>query len=689
MNYPKTRKDKTEDSLFGQMINDPYRWMEDSSEELTTWVEEERKLTEQYLDAIPERKALTRQLSELYDYDKYGMEILPVGDQIIYGVSEGLNNQATYYIKNTVTGEKKVLIAWDYFSNDGSVSVMLGKLSADKKYLGILKSSSGSDWQEIVILNIETGELLDDVIDNAKFSSTEWFGNGFFYNSYDVKGSEKDYTSLNSSQNIYYHKLGTPSSDDILIYADPTNPLRFNHLSVTENEQHLILTIMDGTNGTEVRHMATSDFQFGNNIYQEKENRFGKVDPGFQTIVKGFHSNCHFVGSTDDNIYFLTDENASNKKIFCYNAKDKGWKDVIPESEYFIDHASIKDSTIVLSVSKDAVSSIKIVDLKNATEIMPPMPTMGTVLGISTSDNGFAYYGINSFLFPTHHYKLNLTTGTSEVINKPELNFNPENYCTEQKFFPSKDGTMIPIFLTRKKELPLNGENPLFLYGYGGFSISITPSFSPANIQMLEHNFIYASVCLRGGLEYGEQWHRGGMLENKQNVFDDMIAAAEFVVQKGYTKPEKMAIHGRSNGGVLVGATINQRPDLFAVAIPQVGVMDMLRFHKFTIGWGWIPEYGDPEKEEHFKFIYPYSPLHNIEEKSYPATMVITSDHDDRVVPMHSFKYAATLQEKANKEQPVLLRVTKGAGHGMGNAIRKVVQEKADTLAFILHNIEK
>ncbi len=691
MKYPVARKDNTKEVLFGREVADPYRWMEEESKELNQWIDEEIELTQSYLEAIPEREHLVNRLSELYDYDKFGISLIPLKDKVIYSVSEGLNNQPTYYVLNEQTGERRVLISPTRFSEDGSVSAVLGDVSKDEQYITVLLSSSGSDWQEIIVLNIENGEQLEDHIDNVKFSGTSWYKNGFFYERYDVAENQKDLTSVNSVQKVYYHELGTKSDDDVLIYSDSDNPLRFNSLHVSHNEQHLILTISEGTSGTEIRYMHASDLDLENiqkiAIETAKKDDSSVVDAGFKTIVKGFQYNCYMMGGKDDEVFFLTDEGASNKKIVAYNGTTDTFRDLVPESEYFIDGFDSSESILALNMSKDAISHLKIMDLKSGKITDCELSEIGTVFSVAIGKNDSVYYSMGSFLLPTHHYKMDISNGKSEIINAPKLNFSTTDYITEQKFFASKDGTKVPVFITRPKNIKMDGSNPLFLYGYGGFTISITPAFSPANIQMLEHGMIYASVCLRGGLEYGEEWHKGGMLQNKQNVFDDMIAAAEYVIAEGYTKPERMAIHGRSNGGVLVGSTINQRPDLFAVAIPQVGVMDMLRFHKFTIGWGWMAEYGNPDVEEHFNFIYPYSPLHNIKEMRYPATMVVTSDHDDRVVPAHSFKYAATLQEKASNENPVLLRVTKGAGHGAGNAVRKVVVEKADTLAFILNNI--
>lgn len=682
LNYPKPRKDNTSDNFFGTIIDDPYRWMEKDSKELDSWLDQEIALTDSYLAGSQERGKILKRLREIYSYDALGYVPRAIGGRIMYDIRRAGANQPQFYLVED--GKERLLLDSDKLASDGTKAVTFMGASADGRYIGMMTAESGSDWHELEIMDLDSGKKLADRLTGVKFTNTAWLKDGFFYTRYDVSEDEQDLKSLNSGAKIYYHKMGRPQSEDRLIYEDPENPLRYKNLDVTEDEKFLILYLSEGTHGTEIHFERAAALDEGE----------GNIE--FKPLVQGFGLSAHVYGNIGDDIYYLTNDGASNMKLMVFNAETGAHTELLPGQDFMIEGVGLskaenkdepKNRKVVISGSKDAKSLLKILDLdsKKLTEVA--LPFEGTLSGPSMG-RGKAYFGMSSFLRPHQHYALDLETAEFKLIKKADYSFDPDQYVSEQHFFKSKDETDIPMFILHKKGIELDGSNPGFIYGYGGFSISIPPEFNPFNIALIERGFVFASCCLRGGLEYGEKWHRAGMLENKQNVFDDMAAGAEYLVKKGYTSAERLTIHGRSNGGLLVGATVNQRPDLFAVSLPQVGVLDMLRYHKFTVGWGWITEYGDPDKEEHFKFIYPYSPLHNIEAKDYPATMVITSDHDDRVVPAHSFKYAATLQEKNTSDNPVLLRVARGAGHGAGNALSKVIEEKADILDFILMNIK-
>ncbi len=685
MNYPKTKKQDIVEQFFGVAVEDPYRWLENQEDpEVDAWVSLQAELTEKYLSEIPYRDGIKKRLSELYNYDKYS-ELFTRGGRIFYSVTEGLNNQPIFYCVNSEeifnsnckcgdsdlsnAPSKKVIINPNALSEDGTTAIYVGGLSKDGKYMAVLISESGSDWHVVRVVDVATGKMLDDELKNVKFTSAAWYGDGFFYSRYDIPDSKRDLSSVNSAQSVYYHKLGESQEKDVLIYVDHENPLMYVHLISTDNEKHQLLVISKGTGASEIRYRPAA------------------IGGDFKVIVPGFDVDYNYIGCEGDDLYFATNDGASNMKIAAYNAENEKFRDVLPESGDYIDSAVYDGGKILLNVSRDAVSALKLYDVKSGITSDIKLPFVGSIHFVDMdAERGFALFSASSFLLPVHHYIVDLKNLSLRPVGSPELNFDPSQYITEQVFFRSKDGTKVPMFVTHKKGIPMDGSNPAFIYGYGGFSISITPAFAPSNIQMLEHGIVHAVVNLRGGLEYGENWHKAGMKFNKQNVFDDMIAGSEALISMGYTKPERLAINGRSNGGLLVGAVVNQRPDLYAVSLPGVGVLDMLRFHKFTVGWGWIDEYGSPEIEEEFKYIYKYSPLHNIKNVKYPATMIITSDHDDRVVPAHSFKYGAALQEKAGKCSPVLLRIARGAGHGAGNAASKVIDERADTLAFMLHN---
>lgn len=680
MNYPFSKREEVKETLFGVELADPYRWMEDQdSPELAKWIDEQIACTEAYLAQDPGREKRKERLRELYDYQKFSPYVSHQKGRLIYELNDGLNDQPVIYLMNLPKDrtpdidytkiERRVLIDPNQLSSDGTTSVSLAGFSKDGRYLCILSAESGSDWQVMHILDVETGERLKDELKNIKFTGAAWDDEGFYYSGYDIPDEKRDLSSLNSQQIIYYHKLGTPQSSDRRIFTDPENPLRYIGLMITDDKKHLLLTISEGTSGAEYRYRPANAGE----------------DTAFKTILEGFDFGYHFIGNDGNDLYFMTDKEASNMRIIAYNTDADTIREVLPEQDYFIDFAALENGKILLQCSRKAISELRSYDIASGEMKEYELPGIGSIFSMDMdSDAEYCYFAFGSFLMPTHHYVLELKTGKISILNAPKLSFDPALYVTEHIDFPSKDGTRVPMFLLHKKGMKLDGKNPGFIYGYGGFQISIAPSFSAATIQMLEHGFVYAVVNLRGGLEFGEQWHRDGMLRNKQNVFDDMIAGSEYLIEKGYTSSDRLAIHGRSNGGLLAGAVMCQRPDLYAVSLPQVGVLDMLRFHKFTVGWGWMTEYGNPDVEEDFHYILKYSPLHNIKPIRYPATLVLTADHDDRVVPAHSFKFGAEMQHTADKANPVLLHITKGAGHGAGNAIKKVIDERSDVLTFML-----
>lgn len=685
MNYPFSKREEVRETLFGVEVADPYRWMEDQdSPELAKWIEEQIACTEAHLAQFPDRAGLKQRLRELYDYQKFSPYVAHLKGRLVYELNDGLNNQPIFYLMDLPKErpqdfdyskvERRVIIDPNQLSSDGTTSISLAGSSKDGKYLCILSAESGSDWQVMNVLDLETGDRLDDEIKNIKFTGAAWDDEGFYYSGYDIPDEKRDLSSLNSQQIIYYHKLGTPQSSDRRIFTDPENPLRYIGLMITDDKKHLLLTISAGTSGTEYRYLSA-------NAGENAE---------FKTILEGFDFGYHFIGNDENDLYFMTDKGASNMRIIAYNTDSDTIREILPEQDYYIDSAILENGKILLHCSKKAISQLRCYDIASGKMKEYELPGIGSIFSMDLdSDAKYCYFAFGSFLMPTHHYVLDMETGKISVLNAPRLSFDPGLYVTEHIDFTSKDGTEVPMFLLHKKGMKLDGKNPGFIYGYGGFQISISPAFNAATIQMLEHGFVYAVVNLRGGLEHGEQWHRDGMLHNKQNVFDDMIAGSEYLIEKGYTSSDRLAIHGRSNGGLLAGAVMCQRPDLYAVSLPQVGVLDMLRFHKFTVGWGWMTEYGNPDVEEDFKYILKYSPLHNIKSVRYPATLVLTADHDDRVVPAHSFKFGAEMQHTADKSNPVLLHITKGAGHGAGNAVKKVIDERSDVLAFMLMHFAK
>ncbi len=670
-----TRKDNTVDNYFGTEVPDPYRWLEDdASEETAAWVKAQNKVTDYYLKRLPGRAKLLERLKEVANYEKVGTPWREKNGKWYQYRNNGLQNQSVLYEMDSPEAEARVFLDPNTLSEDGTVALKGCYFSHDGKYMAYTISRSGSDWEEIFLMDAETLELLPDHIEWAKFTEAAWYKDGFYYSAYDKPGEDHAYSGKNEGHKIYYHKIGTPQSEDVLFFENPAEPLRFYQFSVNEAETMGFL-YEDGAD-------------IGNNLYV-KDLR--KADAPFVQVTRDMKNTVVPVETDGDLIYLFTNVDAPmNKLVVTTIGNPKAWKDLIPEAESVLDGVSfITDGFIIASYSEDAATHAYLYDRNDGRRVEElHLPGVGSASFVSKRGEPWCYYSYSSFTTPGTIYSWSIETGNSEVYAQPKTAFDLSGFETVQVFFPSKDGTRIPMFLTYRKGIKLDGSNPVYLYGYGGFNISLPPSFSAMRVPFLEAGGIYAQVNLRGGGEYGEAWHLAGTKMNKQNVFDDFIGAAEWLIAQGYTSPAKLAIVGGSNGGLLVGACMTQRPDLYAVAIPQVGVMDMLRYHKFTIGWNWAPDYGTSEDSpEMFKYLYGYSPLHNLKPGvSYPATLVTTADHDDRVVPAHSFKFAATLQECNAGDKPQLIRIDSKAGHGGGKPLAKVLEEQADIYSFIMKN---
>lgn len=676
--YPATQKVNQSDNYFGTTIEDPYRWLEDDTAANTAaWVIEENKVTQNYFDQIPFRQKLHNRLSELWNYPKYSAPDKN-GNYYSFYKNDGLQNQAVLYIQKGITGNPEVFIDPNKLSIDGTVALQATAFSKKQRYFAYAVSASGSDWQEIYIMDVNSKKKLSDKLEYVKFTGMSWIGDeGFYYSGYSKPKEEKTkYSAKTEYQKVFYHKVGTSQDQDLLVYEDKDHPLRYVGAGVTEDERFLILSIAEGTDGSEIKIKDLKD----------------PSSQGFITLVPGFSTNADVVDNSGDKIILKTNSGAPNYKLVLADPKnpsEANWKTIIPEAKEPLTFATTGGNKIFAGYLKDANTLVNQHDFSGKLEHRIQLPGVGTAVGFGSKkeDNEF-YYVFTSFTYPATIFKYDIPTGKSTLYRKAEVKFNPDNFETRQVFYTSKDGTKVPMFITYKKGLQLNGHNPTLLYAYGGFNVNITPSFSVANIPFIENGGVYCVANLRGGGEYGEQWHKEGMLEHKQNVFDDFIAAAEYLIKEKYTSSSKLAIRGGSNGGLLVGACLTQRPDLFKVAIPQVGVLDMLRYHKFTVGWGWVVEYGSSDKKEQFDYLIKYSPLHNIKKGiCYPATLITTADHDDRVVPAHSFKFAATLQEAQGCANPVLIRIDSKAGHGAGKPTSKSIDEPADIWSFVLYNL--
>lgn len=675
MKYPETKKDSTTDNYFGTPIADPYRWLEnDTSAETKTWVDAQNKVTQNYLAQIPYRADIKKRLTEIWNYPK---ETAPfkVGEYYFFTKNDGLQNQSIWFIKKGLDGAEEVFLDPNKLTADGTAAVSLLGFSHDKKYLAYSVAQAGSDWSNIYVMEVATKLKQADELKWTKFSGAAWRGDGFYYSKFDEPVKGTDLSAANKYQKVYYHKLGDQQKNDQLVFEDKTNPNLYFGASVTEDERFLVIYANAGTSGNAL-------------YYQDLKLPGSKISQ----LIKGFENNHSVVDNVGDKLLVSTDLGAENKQVVLVDPKNndpKNWQKIIPESKLAMENISTGGGFLWATYLKDASTSIVQFDLTGKKISEVKLPAIGTVDGFGgyKEDQEF-FYSFSNFTTPSSIYRYDLKKGESTLYRKSAIQLNTENYETKQVFYPSKDGTKVPMFIVHKKGIKLDGNNPVYLYGYGGFQISLTPGFSLSRMLFLEHGGIYVQPSLRGGSEYGEAWHKGGMLEKKQNVFDDFIAAAEYLIKEKYTNPGKIAISGGSNGGLLVGACMTQRPELFKVALPAVGVLDMLRYHKFTVGWGWVVEYGSSDKKADFDYLIKYSPLHNIKSGvNYPATLITTADHDDRVVPAHSFKFAATLQEKYKGNNPMLIRIETKAGHGAGKPTTKLIEESADVWSFVFQNL--
>lgn len=675
LRYPPTKKVDQVDDYFGVRVPDPYRWLEDdNAEEVKQWVREQNAVTFAYLSRIPFREQIRRRLREIFDYPRYGAP-MRAGDYYFFTKNDGLQNQSVLYVQKGLAGTPEVFIDPNALSPDGTIRVSLVGFSNDDRYVAVSHSEAGSDWSEIRVMEIASKRELADRIRWVKFSGAAWHGQGFYYSGYDRPAPGHELTAKNEYQKVFYHRLGDPQEKDAILYQDREHPLRYVSAETSEDERFLFLSVTEGTHGNELYCMDLGS---------------GRKD--FRPLIRGFEFNNTVIDNVGDRILVHTDAGAPNYRVVAIDPTDPApdrWREIVPERPEVLSDASAAGGRLYCSYLKDANTKVAEYDLTGKLLREIELPALGTASGFyGKRDEKVLFYTFTSFTYPPTIYRYDPATGRSEVFRKAEIRYRPEDYEVKQVFYESKDKTRIPMFLVHRKGLERNGKNPVYLYGYGGFNSSMVPSFNPARIFLLENGVLYAQACLRGGGEYGENWHKAGMLLNKQNVFDDFIAAAEYLIRERYTSPNHLAMAGASNGGLLVGAAMTQRPELFRVALPAVGVMDMLRFHKFTVGWGWTVEYGSSDDEKHFRNLYSYSPLHNLRDGvSYPATLITTADHDDRVVPAHSFKFAATLQEKHRGPNPVLIRIDTRSGHGASN-VSKLIDRTADEYAFMLYHIK-
>ena len=679
LTYPIARKIEQIDDYHGTQVEDAYRWLEDAdAEETKVWVEAQNQVTFEYLNEITVRETIKQRLTQLWDYEKYGIPFKE-GDRYFYFKNDGLQNQSVLYTLTSLDAEAKVLLDPNTLSEDGTVALSGIAITEDGNRMAYGLSSSGSDWQEWKVRNVETGEDIPDLLKWIKFSGASWTkdNQGFFYSRYDEPNQATQFEDANYFQKLFYHRLGTPQSEDTLIYHRPDQKEWGFSGSVTEDGRYLIISVW---RGTDPKNLV---------FYKDLNNPDAEV----VELISEFEASYSFIDNDGLVFWFRTDLDAPRGRVIAIDTSNPtrdNWLEIIPQTDETLEGVGLLNNQFVADYLKDARSQIKIYDLNGAFVREVALPGIGSAGGFGGKRyDTETFYSFTSFTTPATIYRYDMVSGESTVYRQPQVDFNPADYETKQVFYSSKDGTNVPMFITHKKGIQLDGNNPTYLYGYGGFNVSLTPSFSVGVLVWMEMGGVYAVPNLRGGGEYGEEWHQAGTKLNKQNVFDDFIAAAEWLIANKYTSSEKLAIGGGSNGGLLVGACMTQRPDLFGAALPAVGVLDMLRFHKFTIGWAWTSDYGSSENPEEFKALYAYSPLHNLKPgTSYPATMITTADHDDRVVPAHSFKFAAALQAAHAGEKPVLIRIETKAGHGAGKPTTKIIEESADKWAFLVRSLD-
>ena len=673
--YPESHKIDQVDDYHGTEVADPYRWLEDvDSDETKAWVTAQNEVTFAYLESLPARERIKKRLTELWNYPRYGAPFRE-GARYFFSKNDGLQNQSVFFVQEGLDAEPRVLLDPNILSEDGTVAVVSRAVSRDGKLLAWASSASGSDWRTWHVRDIDTGEDLDDEVEWSKFSGASWDANneGFYYSRYDAPEEGDEYEDANYYHKLYYHRVGTPQSEDVLVYERPDQKEWGFAAEVSESGDYLVIHVWQGTS------------PMNRFFYKDLRDQGAEV----VELIGDLEAEYTFIGNDDEVFYLQTDLEAPKRRVVAVDvtnpARDE-WHELIAEKDITLEGIDmINGNEFVATYMKDARSVAYRFDHHGRMIGEVALPGIGSVGGLGGHrEDTFTFYTFRSYLYPSTIFKYDFVTGESTVFREPEIDVDLSAYVTEQVFFESKDGTRIPMFIIRNKDAKMDGSNPTIVYGYGGFNVSETPYFSISKLAWVEMGGIFAVANLRGGGEYGEDWHQAGMLKNKQNVFDDFIAAGEYLIAEGYTSKAKLACQGGSNGGTLVGAVCNQRPDLWAAALPAVGVMDMLRFHLFTIGWAWVSDYGSSEDPDMFPTLYAYSPYHNlVDGVDYPATMITTADHDDRVVPGHSFKYAARIQEAHAGSDPVLIRIETKAGHGGGKPTSKIIEEVADEWAFV------
>ncbi len=681
LSYPEARRVDQTDEFFGVKVADPYRWLEADvreSTEVADWVKAQNEVARDYLDAIPQRSAIERRLRELWNYERYSTPS-EKGGKYFYQKNDGLQNQAVLYVADTYSGEGRVLLDPNQWSEDGTIALASYSASDDGKYLAYARSEAGSDWQQVHVIEVETGKELGEPLKWARFAGIDWKkdGSGFYYNRYPEPPEGEKHQAAALNQKIYYHKLGTTQAEDTLVYERPDHPDWHFWAGESDDGKYLVLMI---SRSTDPQNRV---------LYRDAD---APADAPFKELIGDFDNQFWFIGNEGSRFYFLTDLDAPTKRVVSMDINKPGRgnvSEIVPAREATLDSCSIMSGRIIGEYMVDVLSQIELFDLAGKPLGSVKLPGKGTAAGFSgDQSDGETFYVFTSYNRPTSVYRYDVLNDKSEQIREPKVKFNPEDFEVEQVFYKSKDGTRVPMMLAYKKGAAKNGPRPTLLYGYGGYSISLTPAFRPEYIGWMELGGVLAVANLRGGGEYGEDWHLAGKTTQKQNVFDDFISAAEWLIAEGRTTSDKLAIMGGSNGGLLVGAVEVQRPELFGACIPMVGVLDMMRFHEFTAGQFWRDEYGYIEKEDEFKAMLAYSPYHNIKEGvKYPATLIMTADTDDRVVPMHSFKFAAALQRAQGGDEPVLLRIEERAGHGAGTPLKKMIELAADRWAFLVKTL--
>jgi prolyl oligopeptidase len=679
--YPDALRGDTVDDYHGTQVADPYRWLEDpDSPETRAWVEAENKVTFGYLDEIPQRNAIRQRLTELWNYERFGVPTKKGGHYFLTR-NDGLQNQSVLYVLDDLAASPRVLLDPNTLAKDGTVALSGTVVSEDGRLLAYGLADGGSDWNQWKVRDVATGQDLADTLRWVKFSQAAWMrdGSGFFYARYDEPKAGEELVQANYFHKLYFHKLGTAQAEDPLVYERPDHKEWLFQSSVSEDGAYLLIEVSQGT---------------------EQRNRYfykRLADPGAPVLELLGEADAHyeFVGNDGAVFWFLTDRDAPRARLVAIDTADpqashaSSWKELVPQAKETLTGVSVVGEHFVASYLQDAHTAVRVFDLAGKLQRSVGLPGLGTATGFAGErPDPETFYSFTGFTTPTVIFRYDVATGASEVFRKPALKYDPSGYTTEQVFYRSKDGTRVPMFLTYKQGLVRDGSSPALLYGYGGFNIPLTPSFSPARIAWMERGGIFAVANLRGGGEYGEEWHLAGTKLRKNNVFDDFIAAAEWLIREHYTSPSKLAIQGGSNGGLLVGACLTQRPELFGAALPAVGVLDMLRFHKFTIGWAWVSDYGCSDNPDEFRALYAYSPYHRVRRGScYPPTMITTADHDDRVVPAHSFKFAAALQWAQSCDSPILIRIDVRAGHGAGKPTTKLIEQAADEMSFLVREL--